>query len=67
MIRSGIQFHWKNNKYKKFDDFLNDLSSRKRKIIRKERQCIEKNNLQVKLLNGDDIKEEHISFFTIVT
>ena len=63
MIRSGIQFHWYNNEYKKFDDFLNDLSSRKRKIIRRERQCIEKNNLQVKLLNGDDIKEEHISFF----
>ena len=63
MIRSGIQFHWNNNKYSKFDDFLNDLSSRKRKIIRRERQCIEKNNLQVKLLNGDDIKEEHISFF----
>tara|TARA_Y200000002_G_scaffold131963_1_gene108821 strand:- start:273 stop:1406 length:1134 start_codon:yes stop_codon:yes gene_type:complete len=63
MIRSGIQFHWNNNEYKKFDEFLNDLSSRKRKIIRRERQCIEKNNLHVKLLNGDDIKEEHISFF----
>ena len=37
MIRSGIQFHWHNNEYKKFDDFLNDLSSRKRKIIRRER------------------------------
>ena len=63
MIRSGIQFHWKNNEYKNFKEFLNDLSSRKRKIIRRERQCIENNNLTVKLLNGDDIKEEHISFF----
>ena len=66
MVRSGIQFHWKNNEYKNFNEFLNDLSSRKRKIIRRERQCIENNNLTVKLLNGDDIKEEHINFFTIV-
>ena len=66
MVRSGIQFHWNNNEYKNFNEFLNDLSSRKRKIIRRERQCIENNNLTVKLLNGDDIKEEHINFFTIV-
>ncbi|MDA9749188.1 GNAT family N-acetyltransferase [Pelagibacteraceae bacterium] len=63
MVRSGIQFHWNNNEYKNFDEFLNNLSSRKRKIIRRERQCIENNNLTVKLLNGDDIKEEHINFF----
>ena len=63
MVRSGIQFHWNNNQYKNFNEFLNDLSSRKRKIIRRERQCIENNNLTVKLLNGDDIKEEHINFF----
>ena len=63
MIRSGIQFHWQNKGYKNFDEFLKDLSSRKRKIIRRERLCIEKNNLTVKLLNGDNIKEEHISFF----
>ena len=63
MVRSGIQFHWNNNEYKNFNEFLNNLSSRKRKIIRRERQCIENNNLTVKLLNGDDIKEEHINFF----
>ncbi len=63
MVRSGIQFHWNNNEYKNFNEFLNDLSSRKRKIVRRERQCIENNNLTVKLLNGDEIKEEHINFF----
>ena len=63
MIRSGIQFHWNNNEYKNFDEFLKDLSSRKRKIIKRERLCIKNNNLTVKLLNGDDIKEEHINFF----
>merc|ERR1711991_786334 len=36
--RSGIQFHWKNNDYKSFDDFLNSLSQKKRKKIRAERR-----------------------------
>ena len=63
MIRSGIQFHWKNNDYKSFDDFLQNLSSRKRKIIKKERLCINNNDLRVELLTGDLIKEEHIKFF----
>ena len=32
------QFHWENRGYDSFDDFLTDLSSRKRKMIRKERE-----------------------------
>ena len=52
MIREGIQFHWENNNYKSFDDFLSTLSSRKRKQIKKERQCLKINNLNVKLLSG---------------
>ena len=63
MIRSGIQFHWNNENFKNFDEFLNKLSSRKRKLIKKERQCIKNNELEVKLLNGESIKEEHIDFF----
>ena len=63
MLRSGIQFHWKNNNYKNFNEFLESLSSRKRKIIKRERLCITNNNLRVELLNGDLIKEEHIQFF----
>ena len=63
MLRSGIQYHWKNNGYKSFDEFLASLSSRKRKIIKKERLCISNNDLRVELLNGALIKEEHIKFF----
>ena len=63
MLRSGIQYHWKNDDYKSFDKFLESLSSRKRKIIKRERQCINNNDLKVELLNGDLIKEEHIQFF----
>ena len=45
LLRQGIQFHWKNDNYKSFDEFLKTLSSRKRKVIIKERTCIKKNNL----------------------
>ena len=37
LIREGTQFHWRNNGYATFEDFLGDLASRKRKAIRKER------------------------------
>ncbi len=63
MVRQGIQFHWQNENYKTFDEFLQTLSSRKRKQIKKERLCIEKNNLKVKIFQGDEIKEEHMNFF----
>jgi len=63
MLRSGIQYHWKNKNYKSFDKFLESLSSRKRKIIKRERLCLSKNDLRVELLNGDLIKEDHMKFF----
>ncbi|MDC1054026.1 GNAT family N-acetyltransferase [Alphaproteobacteria bacterium] len=63
MIREGIQFHWENNNYKSFDDFLITLSSRKRKQIKKERECLKNNNLQVKLLSGDELQKEDLEFF----
>ena len=63
MIREGIQFHWQNNNYKSFDHFLSTLSSRKRKQIKKERQCLKNNNLEVKIFNGEDIHKEDFDFF----
>ena len=63
LSRKGIQFHWKNNNYNNFEDFLKTLSSRKRKVIKKERLCIKNNNLTVKKITGNDIKDEHWDFF----
>jgi predicted N-acyltransferase len=37
LIREDRQFHWANEGYAAFDDFLDALASRKRKAIRKER------------------------------
>ena len=35
--RNGVQYHWHNRGYTCFDDYLNALNSRKRKMVRKER------------------------------
>ena len=63
MIREGLQFHWHNQSYTNFDDFLNKLSSRKRKNIRKERENIQKSKLHFVHLIGDDIKAKHWDIF----
>ncbi len=47
LTRIGEQFHWKNNKYNDFDDFLNSLTSRKRKSISKERKYIRDKNIEI--------------------
>lgn len=38
--RLGCQFHWFNRGYRDFQDFLDALTSRKRKQVRKERQQV---------------------------
>ena len=53
------QFHWENNGYPSFDAFLADLSSRKRKMIRKERDTAQGHGLTIRTLTGDDILPEH--------
>ena len=53
------QFHWENHGYTDFDAFLADLSSRKRKMIRKEREVAQSHGLTIRSLTGDAIKPEH--------
>ncbi|WEK43847.1 MAG: GNAT family N-acetyltransferase [Candidatus Sphingomonas colombiensis] len=54
LIRQGTQYHWRNNGYRTFDDFLAQLSSRKRKAIRKERAAAVE-GLTIRHLAGDEI------------
>ena len=62
LTRIGLQYHWFNRGYAKFDDFLADLSSQKRKTIRRERAraC---EGLTIQRLRGADIKPAHWDFF----
>ncbi|HTZ71464.1 MAG TPA: GNAT family N-acetyltransferase, partial [Acetobacteraceae bacterium] len=53
--RLGIQYHWHNENYATFDDFLTALSSRKRKSIRRERRDANDAGLEFVTLRGGDI------------
>ena len=61
--RTSIQFHWHNQNYADFDDFLDHLSSRKRKNIRKERASITKAGVTMLRLTGTAITQDHIDAF----
>lgn len=62
--RTGEQFHWLNKGYETFDDFLMDLTSRKRKQIRRERREIHQNSdLEVQVFTGKDLSEDHWDAF----
>ena len=63
LIRIDQQFHWVNEGYSTFDDFLGALSSRKRKAIRKEREGALSDSVTVELLTGNAITEEHWDAF----
>ncbi len=61
--RSGKQFHFLNRGYSNFDAFLDALASRKRKNIRKEREQALSAGIDVHMLTGADIIEEHWDAF----
>lgn len=63
MLRATQQFHWVNEGYADFDAFLNSLSSRKRKNIRKERRQANDFGGEIVMLTGDDLKPEHWDSF----
>ena len=62
MLRSDIQFHWANRGYASFDEFLDQLSSRKRKDIRKERAAAQ-DGVEIRHLRGAEITEAHWDAF----
>jgi len=63
MPRTSQQFHWLNHDYANFDAFLADLSSRKRKNIRKERSTAQGFGGEVIALTGDAIQPDHWDAF----
>jgi len=62
LLRSDIQYHWHNRDYATFDDFLGELSSAKRKNLRKERSSAQA-GVEICALNGPEIREEHWDAF----
>ena len=58
LIRTGIQYHWRNRDYAGFDEFLAALTSRKRKAVRKEREA-SRAGLEFVALRGAEIGPAH--------
>jgi predicted N-acyltransferase len=61
-LREGQQYHWRNKGYGSFDDFLADLSSGRRKTIRRERRDAQA-GLEIHALTGAEITEAHWDSF----
>ena len=61
--RTSSQFHWKNDNYKNFQDFLDALSSRKRKNIRKERKKIDQSNISFSIKDKTNLASDDWKIF----
>ncbi|OEO28673.1 GNAT family N-acetyltransferase [Devosia insulae DS-56] len=58
LVRHDTQYHWHNDGFSSFEDFLGTLSSRHRKVTRRERRdALEADGLTVKWLTGADLTE----------
>jgi len=54
-IRKTYQFHWHNNSYDNFDDFLMELKQKKRKEIRRERKLLKQENIEIRRIEKSEI------------
>jgi len=61
--RADTQFHWHNEGFADFEQFLATLSSRKRKVIRRERRDALADGLTIRWLSGPEIEERHWDAF----
>jgi hypothetical protein len=59
LLRADRQFHWTNDGYRDFGDFLSRLSSAKRKNLRKERASVREAGVEFEHLTGRAITEAH--------
>jgi predicted N-acyltransferase len=63
LLRTDRQFHWESRGYQHFDQFLAELSSSKRKNLRKERAAVHAEGISFDWLTGRDITEAHWDAF----
>ncbi|PCJ71567.1 MAG: GNAT family N-acetyltransferase [Rhodobiaceae bacterium] len=61
--RTDQQFHWLNEGFETFDDFLTVLTSRKRKNLRKERERALESGIEIEWVTGSDLTEAHWDAF----
>jgi predicted N-acyltransferase len=63
MLRHTVQFHWNNNNYPDFEEFLASLSQEKRKKIRQERRKVVDAGVTFRCATGAGITPQDWDFF----
>lgn len=63
MLRSGVQFHWHNEGYRDFDEFLSTLERKKRKNILAERRKVTEAGVTFRHFSGSEATEKDWRFF----
>jgi uncharacterized protein len=63
MLRTGVQFHWLNQGYRDFEDFLDTLDRKKRKNIRAERRKVTDAGVSFRQMQGVSATEADWRFF----
>jgi uncharacterized protein len=55
--RLGYQYHWRNAGFHNFNDYLNNLKSKRRSAVRHERAELEKQGVTIRVYAGDEIPD----------
>ena len=63
LLRRTVQFHWQNQDYADFDDFLSRMTRHRRKVIRQERRRVHEAGVELRWLRGAQIESSHWEFF----
>ncbi len=63
LVRSSVQYHWRNRGYSDFEHFLADLTQTKRKNIRAERRKVHAAGVELERRVGREITDEDWEFF----
>jgi hypothetical protein len=63
LLRRTVQFHWRNQGYADFEDFLSRMTHRRRKVIRQERRRVRAAGIRFRWLRGAEIERAHWELF----
>ncbi len=60
MTRLDCQYHWRNEGYSSFDDFLDGFTAEKRKKLRRERRRVAESGVSCRTVGGSELDEAMI-------
>ncbi len=63
MLRASVQFHWRNEGFRDFDDFLARMNHDKRKKIRQERRKVREAGIEFRWLRAAEATQADWRFF----